>query len=88
MYDIEKKRREAGLYRKGSHSAFVVADAYREGREGVTECICSGDPVYMVLIAANVLMEAGKRLSLPKERVEELLREIRRELESQKDESP
>ncbi len=81
MKDLEAKRQEAGNYKEGSSSAFVVGDAFREGSEGVTELIWSGDPAYALLIAVNLILEASKKMSLSEERITCLIRSIKEELQ-------
>ena len=71
---------EAKNYLPGSSSAFAVADAKREGAEGVTELICSGDPAYLILIAVNIITEAAKNLNIPEERLKNMIESIRSEL--------
>ena len=80
MKDLETKRQEAGNYKVGSSSAFVVGDAFREGSEGVTELIWSGDPAYAILIAVNLIFEVSKKMNIPEERVTYLINSIKEEL--------
>ena len=80
MNDLEEKMREAERYKKGSDSAFAVADARRDGKEGVTELISSGDAPYLILIAVNIITEAARNMNISEERLNRLIREIRADL--------
>ena len=87
MKDLLAKRQEAGNYKEGSSSAFVVGDAYRDGPEGVTELIWSGDPAYALLIAVNLMLDAAKKMNISEGRVTYLISSIKEELQKANTES-
>lgn len=77
MANIKELIRDAAAYSGNEHSAFAVAESYKEGDESTTEYVCAGDPVYLVLIAVNILMEAAERLGVSAEVLEPLVENIR-----------
>ena len=80
MKNIDAKMLEANDYKAGSASAFAVADAYREGAEGITELICSGDAPYLILTAVNIITEAAKKMNISEERLNTMIENIKKEL--------